>query len=135
MGVREDPRRAPQARDPGRSEHHPAGPSARGTRARTAADRSKLERVPPAQGRGVLACDFFTVETVFLKMLYVLFFIELSTRRVHVAARPTGPTRPGSPSRHATSRSPDASRTGTSCFGIETPSSQDRSTRFSGQRA
>jgi hypothetical protein len=41
-----------------------------------------------AQGRGVLACDFFTVETVFLKTLYVLFFIELSTRRVHVA----GPT-------------------------------------------
>jgi putative transposase len=37
-----------------------------------------------AQGRGVLACDFFTVETVFLKTLYVLFFIELSTRRVHV---------------------------------------------------
>ncbi len=38
-----------------------------------------------AQGRGVLACDFFTVETVFLKTLYVLFFIELSTRRVYVA--------------------------------------------------
>ncbi len=32
-----------------------------------------------AQGRGVLACDFFTSETVFLKTLYVLFFIELST--------------------------------------------------------
>jgi putative transposase len=38
-----------------------------------------------AQGRGVLACDFFTVETVFLNTLYVLFFIELSTRRVHLA--------------------------------------------------
>jgi hypothetical protein len=33
----------------------------------------------------VLACDFFTIETVFLKTLYVLFFIELSTRRVQVA--------------------------------------------------
>jgi len=32
----------------------------------------------------VLACDFFTIETVFLKTLYVLFFIELS-RRVQVA--------------------------------------------------
>jgi transposase InsO family protein len=44
-----------------------------------------------AQGGEVLACDFFAVETVFLKTLYVLFFIELSTRRVHVAgvtARP-----------------------------------------------
>jgi hypothetical protein len=32
-----------------------------------------------------LACDFFTVETVFLKTLHVLFFIELGTRRVHLA--------------------------------------------------
>ena len=40
---------------------------------------------------GFLACDFFTVETVGLKALYVLFFIELSTRLVHLAgvsARP-----------------------------------------------
>jgi putative transposase len=44
-----------------------------------------------AQGRGVLACDFFTVETVFLKTLYVLFFIELSTRRVHVAGTTSRP--------------------------------------------
>jgi len=34
-----------------------------------------------AQARGVLACDFFTVETLFLKTLYVLFFIELGTGR------------------------------------------------------
>jgi len=33
----------------------------------------------------MLACDFFTVETRFLKTLYVLFFIELGTRRVHLA--------------------------------------------------
>jgi putative transposase len=39
-----------------------------------------------AQAQGILACDFFTVETVFLKTLYVLFFIELGTRRVHLAA-------------------------------------------------
>jgi putative transposase len=44
-----------------------------------------------AQGRGVLACDFFTVQTVFLKTLYVLFFIELSTRRVHVAGTTARP--------------------------------------------
>lgn len=29
-----------------------------------------------------MACDFFTVETIRLKTLYVLFFIQLSTRRV-----------------------------------------------------
>jgi len=32
-----------------------------------------------------LACDFFTVESVWLRTFYVLFFIELSTRRVHLA--------------------------------------------------
>ncbi len=37
------------------------------------------------QAAAILACDFFTVETARLKTLYVLFFIELSTRRVHVA--------------------------------------------------
>jgi len=32
----------------------------------------------------MLACDFFTIETVFLKTIYVLSFIELNTRRVYV---------------------------------------------------
>jgi putative transposase len=38
-----------------------------------------------AQAEGILASDFFTVETLRLKTLHVLFFIELHTRRVHVA--------------------------------------------------
>ncbi len=61
-----------------------------------------LERhgIPPAQQRQpsaswrhlmqhykaqLLACDFFTVDTLFLQTVYVLFFIELQTRRVYLA--------------------------------------------------
>jgi putative transposase len=38
-----------------------------------------------AQGRSMMAVDFFTVETVWLQRLSVLFFIELASRRVHFA--------------------------------------------------
>ena len=72
--------------------------------------RAILQRlgVPPAPQRGqangtwrqflarhkgqILACDFFTVETLFLKTLHVLFFLELGTRRVHLAGCTTHPT-------------------------------------------
>ena len=37
------------------------------------------------QARGVLAADFFTVETAWLRTLYVFFVIEVHTRCVHVA--------------------------------------------------
>lgn len=55
--------------------------------------------IPPAPRRGrstwrtflnhykeqMLACDFLTVETLGLRTVYILFFIELGTRRVHFA--------------------------------------------------
>ena len=71
-------------------------------------DVLKRQRVPPAPERGrrgaswgrflaqhreqLLACDFFTVDTLFLRTIYVLFFIELGTRRIHVAGCTAHPT-------------------------------------------
>jgi putative transposase len=44
-----------------------------------------------AHAASMIACDFFTVETLWLGRLYVLFFIELSTRRVHLAGCSANP--------------------------------------------
>ena len=46
------------------------------------------------QAASMLECDFLTVDTVFFKRLYVLFFIELATRRVHLAGITTNPDGP-----------------------------------------
>src|SRR6266542_7004783 len=40
----------------------------------------------------MLACDFFTVETISLRRFYVLFFIELGSRRVQLAGCTTNPS-------------------------------------------
>jgi hypothetical protein len=74
----------------------------------TIRDILKQQHVPPAPQRTkrgsnwgtflshyreqFLACDFFTVETAWLKTLYVLFFIELGSRRVHFAGCTAHPT-------------------------------------------
>src|SRR5205823_5037160 len=39
----------------------------------------------------IIACDFFTVETVWFRTLYVLVFIELQSRRVHLSTTTAHP--------------------------------------------
>src|SRR5215207_2107996 len=89
--MRPDPRRTPVSRHPGGSHDHPF-----------AAQRNNLGPAPRrhgpfwsqflrAQAQGVLACDFFSVETAFLQTLYVLFFIEVGTRRVCVMTSTRNP--------------------------------------------
>ena len=45
-----------------------------------------------AQAAGIVACDFFTVESLFLRRYYVLFFIAHASRRVWFAGCTTNPT-------------------------------------------
>src|SRR5258708_37571628 len=82
----------------------------------TVADILRRHGIPHAPERGgspswrqlmthykdqILACDFFTVETLFLQTLYVFFFIELGSRRVHSPPAPSIRTQPGLTNRRA----------------------------------
>ena len=56
-----------------------------------ARDRVSWRAFLRQQAATTLACDFLTVETVFLQRLYVLFFISLATRRVEYVACSANP--------------------------------------------
>ena len=49
-------------------------------------DRPSWRSFLRAQGETILACDFFTVDTVWLRRLYVLVFISIGSRRVEYVA-------------------------------------------------
>jgi putative transposase len=87
LGLSTDRRRADQAWLPYLTEHGSASPPP--------PPRHCSESWPAflhRQAATLLACDFFTVETVTLRRLYVLFFIELGSRRVHFAGCTRNPS-------------------------------------------
>jgi putative transposase len=70
--------------------HHAASPRPRPPRHDRRPRRKASLR---EQGAGIMACDFFTVDRVWLRRLHVLLFIELDTGRIHmgeVTANPDG---------------------------------------------
>jgi hypothetical protein len=63
-----------------------------------------------AQGASIVACDFFTVESVFLRRYYALFFIAHGSRRSGSLAAPRIRRAPGSRSRRGISASTSQTR-------------------------
>ena len=49
-------------------------------------DRQSWRTFPQAQGESILACDFFTVDTVWLRRLYGLVFLSIGSRRIEYFA-------------------------------------------------
>ena len=64
--------------------------------------RSTWRKFLRRQATGIVACDFFSVDTVPLRRLYVLFFIHHGTRRVSLASITRNPPGTGSPRAPAT---------------------------------
>ncbi len=91
MGVPAHSRGAGRSRDQARRKHGLDDPQGGGDRASPRRQESSWAEFLRAQAASILECDFLTVDTLFLKRFYILFFMELSTRRVHLAGITTRP--------------------------------------------
>jgi transposase InsO family protein len=94
LGLPAHRRRACEARGHGLARDGGESAAPRRDRSGAVQVRADLARVPPRTGiRGeVLACDFLCVDTLGLRTVYVFFFIERDTRRVHLAGVTRNPS-------------------------------------------
>ncbi len=93
MGIPPDPRRADETRPCRCTVHRVGDPACRGHRSGAPPHGATWRQFLAAQAAGILAVDFLHVDTVRLRRLYVLVFIEHGTRRMHlggVTSHPTG---------------------------------------------
>ena len=95
MGLSTDCRRAEGPWHRGLSDDRAHVAAGRGSwTGRARAGGSTWREFVRAHRHSLLAVDFFTVETMWLQRLYVLFFIELGSRRVHLAGCTPNPSAP-----------------------------------------
>ena len=92
MGPSADRRRAGQARLAGLPDDGPSAARARRTGPAPRRSGPSWREFLRAQAPSIVACDFFTVESVLLRRYYVLFFIAHANRRVWLAGCSPNPT-------------------------------------------
>jgi len=88
-----------------------------------------------AQAASIVACDFFTVESLFLRRYYALFFIAHSSRRVWLAGCTANPTGAWVTQQARTSGSTSQTRASGSYVVTATASTAAPSTRCSAAKA
>ena len=89
------------------------------------------------QAATMLACDFLTVETVWLTRIYVLFFVSLERRRIEFVASTSNPDGRwvAQQARNLLMLLADPASASAFCFTTATASSAAPSTRSSGAKA